>query len=364
MQVKYKSFEEIDEEKNWWKVPFVSEFLRKKGFESALKQVLGSETVQARQFAQYAFGQLRSFNDAYLQKNQFPNINKNEAESTVESRSSVLASDVPAQLDNSLDDDSLNNMSSTGDIDLQDFGSRNAIKDNENASSVVPQVGKSMQSDKNFWKNFADVNQRAIQKLGFPVPEKIKWDGFDLLSGIGRQSRTIAEATYIESGLATPKGQIVVDDGDDTAGPLKFSMIQSSLPDIKKATVDIISQTDSILGALMVLTAAVSQLNKEGCLSGNDETKENDSNKKEDDVSENLRSENFSGMQKRSVVDERKGEEMKALFSTAETAMEAWAMLATSLGHPSFIKSEFEKICFLDNPSTDTQVKIFLPSIL
>ncbi|PKI37378.1 hypothetical protein CRG98_042255 [Punica granatum] len=39
--------------------------------------------------------------------------------------------------------------------------------------------------------------------------------------------------------------------------------------------------------------------------------------------------------------------------------MEAWAMLATSLGHPSFIKSEFEKICFLDNASTDTQVAIW-----
>ncbi|CBI35775.3 unnamed protein product, partial [Vitis vinifera] len=57
-----------------------------------------------------------------------------------------------------------------------------------------------------------------------------------------------------------------------------------------------------------------------------------------------------------------KAEEMKALFSKAETAMEAWAMLATSLGHPSLIKSEFEKICFLDNPSTDTQVAIWRDS--
>ncbi|KAJ6980679.1 hypothetical protein NC653_024122 [Populus alba x Populus x berolinensis] len=50
---------------------------------------------------------------------------------------------------------------------------------------------------------------------------------------------------------------------------------------------------------------------------------------------------------------------MRVLFSTAESAMEAWAMLATSLGHSSFIKSEFEKICFLDNSSTDTQVAIW-----
>jgi hypothetical protein len=31
-------------------------------------------------------------------------------------------------------------------------------------------------------------------------------------------------------------------------------------------------------------------------------------------------------------------------------------MLATSLGRNSSIKSDFEKICFLDNISTDTQV--------
>ncbi|XWS09074.1 hypothetical protein CRYUN_Cryun40dG0055000 [Craigia yunnanensis] len=53
---------------------------------------------------------------------------------------------------------------------------------------------------------------------------------------------------------------------------------------------------------------------------------------------------------------------MKELFATAESAMEAWAMLVTSLGHPSFIKSEFEKICFLDNATTDTQVAIWRDS--
>ncbi|KAL6342865.1 hypothetical protein AAG906_016884 [Vitis piasezkii] len=282
------------------------------------KKTGGRFLLQARQFVQHAFGQLSLSNDAYLQKNQFSNIDKYEREST-ESKSSVLVSDTPPQLESSLDG-SLNDTSSMDGSNLQDFGSNNAGKDNGNVLSVVPQIGDRMQSDKYF----------GITWLGFPAPEKINWDGFDLLKGIGLQSRRIAEATYIESGLATPKVRIT---------------IQSSLPDIKKATQDIMSQTDSILGALMVLTAAVSQLNKEGRLSGKDETKENDSNKRK-----------MIG----SVVDERKAEEMKALFSKAETAMEAWAMLATSLGHPSFIKSEFEKICFLDNPSTDTQVAIYV----
>ncbi|PKA51486.1 Phospholipase A(1) DAD1, chloroplastic [Apostasia shenzhenica] len=54
---------------------------------------------------------------------------------------------------------------------------------------------------------------------------------------------------------------------------------------------------------------------------------------------------------------------MRGLFSSAESAMEAWAILATSLGRSSFIKSEFEKICFLDNSSTDTQVTIWRDSM-
>ncbi|CAI8601907.1 unnamed protein product [Vicia faba] len=64
-----------------------------------------------------------------------------------------------------------------------------------------------------------------------------------------------------------------------------------------------------------------------------------------------------------SLLNDKQTEEMRALFSTAESAMEAWTMLATSLGHPSFIKSEFEKICFLDNASTDTQVAVWRDSV-
>ncbi|XLT02202.1 hypothetical protein HN51_051553, partial [Arachis hypogaea] len=55
------------------------------------------------------------------------------------------------------------------------------------------------------------------------------------------------------------------------------------------------------------------------------------------------------------LLDEKKAEEIRALFSTAESVVQAWVMLATSLGHPSFIKFEFEKVCFLDNASTYTQ---------
>ncbi|KAJ0549020.1 putative feruloyl esterase [Helianthus annuus] len=262
LEVKYKSFDTIEEEKNWWRLPFVAEFLRNNGFESTLKKVIGSEPVQARQFVEYAFGQLKSINEAHSQHNE----------------------------------------SSNGDnYNLEDSTNFNSQSD------IIEQTeSESTQSDKDFWKNFGNtINQKA---------------------------------GYVESGLATPSSK-----NADATENSAIVNIQSSFPDIKRATQDLLKQTDSILGALMVLNATVTEL-----------TKAKNDTKGEENVPE--------GSFDIPVLDEKKAEEMRALFSTAESAMEAWAMLATSLGHPSFIKSEFEKICFLDNPVTDTQVAIWRDS--
>lgn len=337
-QVKYRTFEEIEEEKRWWRLPFVSEFLRKNGFESALKKFVGSEAVPARQFVEYAFGQLKSLNDAYPWKGQF--LNSNSSEAVVNSNNSV-ASDMPSRI-GSASEDSLDETNCNGNSNLELPQTDNGALDNGHATELVTQAGETMQLDKLFWKNFADIfNQTVVQKLGLPVSLELKWDGFELLNRIGLQSQKIAEVGYVESGLATPKDQDI--DSDKASGPLTISAIQSSLPDIKKATEDLLRQTDSVLGAWMVLTAAVSKLNKESGLL------EKSSSESEKFISS-----------LNSTLDENKAEEMRALFTTAESAMEAWAMLATSLGHHSFIKSEFEKICFLDNASTDTQVRFYI----
>ncbi|XP_017975188.1 PREDICTED: uncharacterized protein LOC18602863 isoform X2 [Theobroma cacao] len=374
LEVKYKSFDEIEKEKMWWKVPFVTEFLRRNGFESALKMFVGTETVPARQFVEYAFGQLKSFNDAYFLKERLLNGNKNGAEGVGTSNDfavSGMSLHVESSSETSIIDTGTNNENNSEKFHLDNVG----MADGQSTEPVA-QVGEIMQFNKYFWKNFADViNQNVVHKLGVPVPEKLKWDGFDLLNKIGLQSRKIAEAKYIESGLATPDNQDIEGDkvlesgfanpedqenkNDKAIGPLTISSIQSSLPDIKKATEDVLRQTDSVLGALMVLTAAVSQSKREG---QENETKEDSSAGVENNVSRYSGGENVSSSLDGSVLDEKKAEEMKELFATAESAMEAWAMLATSLGHPSFIKSEFEKICFLDNATTDTQVAIWRDS--
>ncbi|KAM2039330.1 hypothetical protein ACFX1T_012785 [Malus domestica] len=343
LEVNYKTFDEIDEAKKWWsRVPFVSDFLRKNGFEPAMKKMFaGSDTVQARQFVEYAFGQLKSFNNANLMKNLIASGDVNDTKGTGKSISAGV-SDVTSQMDTIAE----------GFLDNAGFNASSNV-DEASIDNGGVEHDEETQSDKNFWKKFAnEINQNVAEKFGLPVPEKLKWDGFDILNRFGSQSREIAEASYIESGLATPEGLDV--DKDKTTSPLSISMIQSSLPDIKKATRDLLKQTDSVLGTFVVLTAAVSESNTESNAVGTSEIKLEDSSNVEDDALTDPTTEE--------IAITRAAEEMKELFSSAESAMEAWAMLATSLGHPSFIKSEFEKLCFLDNATTDTQVAIWRDS--
>ncbi|PIA40124.1 hypothetical protein AQUCO_02500085v1 [Aquilegia coerulea] len=355
LEVKYRSFDEVDEEKAWWRIPYITDFLANNDFESTFKKIFGSDTVTAQQFVQYAFRQIKSFNPPY-EKNQLPRenfINLNGSsnlplqqasspEDLGNSLSAVDESQQPLQLERSSEMKGKDNS-------FEDIAGR----DGKN-TSLEKQVDESMQSD--IWKNFGDViNQTVVRKLGFPVLDKIRLDGFDLVNRAGLESKKVAEAAYVDSGLATPGSQ-GGDVGIDDQPSVKVT--PPSFLDIKKLSWDVIRQTDSILGALMVLNSTFSQHNNATSLVGKNEIDDYSSTNVMDGVSGST-SERVVGTSDDTALDKKKEDVTKALFSTAESAMEAWAMLATSLGHPSFIKSEFEKICFLDNPSTDTQVAIW-----
>ncbi|XP_023530237.1 uncharacterized protein LOC111792861 isoform X1 [Cucurbita pepo subsp. pepo] len=329
LEIKFMTFDEIEDDKRWWRVPFISEFLRSNGFASALNKVVGSDTVSVGQFVEYAFGKLKSFNDEYQSSDNLLSKQKDKEDipSYMQTNAEVSITDISDPEEDESDDDATNdNTKETGQL----------LKE-------VTQSILAKQFDKHFWTNLADVtNQNIVKKLGLPAPEKLKWDGFELLNKIGLEARKSAEAGYIESGLATSKSL-------DVDQEQKNIKMDSTLTDVKKITKDLLSQTESVLGGLMVLTATISQLNKESQI-GKKDTEDEGSKK----VGEKLGSSGDG-----SLLDNRNSEEMRALFASAESAMEAWAMLATSLGHPSFIKSEFEKLCFLDNESTDTQVAIW-----
>lgn len=320
-----------------------------------MKNLVDSEAVPARQFVEYAFGQLKSLNDVPLKNIKLLNNDAEDSEGEKNSNDHSPAVNMlsdGASAEDSSDQDRSTDLSSSGKLtkDKDGDGHINELEgDNENGS---------IQSESNFWDNIPDiVGQNIVQKLGLPSPEKLKWNGMELLEKFGLQSRKTAEASYIESGLATADTR----EGDDKKedGQLAINAPKSSLADMKNATQELLKQADNVFGVLMVLKAVVPQLSKDSL--GSEKVMEKDgASTVTDDVSGSPKSEKLSGLVTVDGADEKNAEEMKTLFSSAESAMEAWAMLATALGHPSFIKSEFEKLCFLENDITDTQVKTLL----
>ncbi|KAK9083050.1 hypothetical protein Scep_029521 [Stephania cephalantha] len=355
LEVRYRSFDDVEEDKKWWRIaiPYIPGLLANNGFESAFKAIFGSDAVKVQEFVQYAFGQLKSFDDTD-NKNQYFSGKPLSLESD---------SDVPSKQENSAENSNISvkvidgsDVSQLRENDSTAFSELSKYKADESKSLAESQLNKSMQSNSFFWTNVSSIiHGNVLQKLGLPAPELVRWDGLDLLASIGLQAKINAEAGYIESGLASPesKGEPPSPESKNESSTSKE--VQSSLPDIKKLSADILRQTDSILGALMVLRTPISSQNEDTYSTRKKENEKDSPFLKADNVSRPSMDERVTAFGK-SFLDPRKNEEMKALFATAESAMEAWAMLASSLGHPSFIKSEFEKICYLDNTSTDTQV--------
>ncbi|CAN6476994.1 unnamed protein product [Victoria cruziana] len=327
LQVEYKSFEEIDNGKQGWKIPFVSDLFRVSDLSSTLKFVTDPESVQTRKFVEIAFGRLKSLSNNFV-------------------KNLLFDANVDGKLNLSTQD------SEKGSVNHE----KAEIEHVTNKSEPERREGDPTQSYDYFWKHVADVvnlivESKVKQKLGFPVPEKLKWDGYDIIGRMGMLSMKNADEGYVESGLASPKKEndIICDSSSD----VKKSQ---TLPvDLKKVSWDMMGQADNILGSLMVLTAAFAQEEKESVQKSEDGESVSSSTPSDICTTNDTTEESMMV----SPTYQRHAEEMKALFLTAESAMEAWAMLATSLGRPSFIKSEFEKICFLDNVSTDTQVAIW-----
>lgn len=338
----------------------MSDFLVKSSLGSALRMVLGSESINASQFVKSAFGQLSSFTYTYLPK-----------PSSLESGVDVSKSD-----EESSDGPTNSNELQQQNIDSEIISDSHSHSEVQSPTAVVNSEGNSSsdmkKSDEYFWRALNNVlNQNVLQNFGFSLPEVKQLGGFDLLSSLGLKSRNIAEQEYLESGLAmadtstnggsetTSENTVGVENENRTLTTKEE--VQSSFPDINKVSRDVLSQTENILGALMILSKNLSPHDQSVPTTG--------TNGKYDMIREEQGASAADSVQKADTVssallsiDAQEAEDMRRLFASAETAMEAWAMLATSLGRNSFIKSDFEKICFLDNISTDTQVAIWCDS--
>ncbi|GJN02382.1 hypothetical protein PR202_ga19727 [Eleusine coracana subsp. coracana] len=357
LEVKYKSYDAIEREKQWWRIPFVSDFLVKSSLGSALRTILGSESINASQFVKSAFGQLSSFTYTYLSKPS--SLDGSEVSKSVEetANESISSNELQQQkIDYGDPSDSCNEAHSPGAV----------VNSEGNASPDVKE------SDEYFWRALSNVlDQNVLQNFGFSLPEVKQLDGFDLLSSLGLKSRERAEQKYLESGLAmadtstsngseTSSGDAVGLDNENDTLTTKEE-VQASFPDISKVSRDVLSQTENILGALMILSKNFSPQDKES-ITMNEADRKDEMIEGQGAAAADLIDDGNTVASTEQAIDAQKAEDMRRLFASAETAMEAWAMLATSLGRNSFIKSDFEKICFLDNVSTDTQVAIWRDS--
>ncbi|KAG2568868.1 uncharacterized protein LOC120680496 [Panicum virgatum] len=247
IEVKYKSYDDIEREKQWWRIPFVSDFLVKSSLGSALRTVLGSESINASQFVQSAFGQLSSFTYTYLPKPPSLESGGEVSESVEKSRDNPVES-------NELQHQNIDSGDSS-DSQCEGQSPAAAVNGAGNASSGMKE------SDEYFWRALNNVlNQNVLQNFGFSLPEVKKLDGFDLLSSLGLKSREIAEQKYLESGLATADTSTRDDSvtapeeavgavNENGALTSKEEKEQSSFLDINKVSRDVLSQTENILGA-------------------------------------------------------------------------------------------------------------------
>eukprot|EP01018_Ginkgo_biloba_P019851 Gb_29405 [translate_table: standard] len=375
LEVKYKTFEEINAEKGGWRIPFFSDMLLAKGLENALKTAFGTESVKAREFVRSAFGQIQPLVDtSKFEKNQElegDSLDKLPSGSTLNGTYEKGSNEVHGEqtIENKLSSHQAEfNKDRVGDeMNLGKEECLSSLSEASNDQSDNSDTDKDTVADRginsefNFWKNLAEsINQTVegfgVNKVGFPALENVRWDANEMIKKLGLQSQTKAEEQYVETGLATPKK------GTVDEYPVQSPQIQeahSTPMDIKQASRDVLRQTDSILGSLMMLTAPLTGQRKDSSMEDRKEGRVNTTAIVMERCSESSNSGKDVMTSEAAALANGSIEEMKNMFATAESAMEAWAMLATALGRASFIKSEFEKICFLDNPRTDTQVAIW-----
>lgn len=115
-------------------------------------------------------------------------------------------------------------------------------------------------------------------------------------------------------------------------------------------------QTESMLGWLAVLGAASATKDAQGEAAGARGDASGDNSGPAATSAPPAVTADAEGTPGDGMSEEQK-QAMRDVFGRAETAVEAWAMLASSLGQQTLVKSEFEKIAFLESEQTDTQVR-------
>ncbi|MCO5594626.1 hypothetical protein L7F22_048659 [Adiantum nelumboides] len=332
IEVQYKRFEEVDGTCKKWSFPILSEFFRGKKLDDVFKSTFGLESLTVRDF-------LRSvLSDSKWQPGN--------SESGTIKKLAVGEADM------------ITNDNGTSSLSLVRDDATASSENDEGIEGVVlgsgPQPKASLDDSLSEMDFFKELQKRFSQKfgvnlenLGLSVSDKVSWDALDVIRRLGLESKKKAESHYLDNGLAILGTK-------ESSAPEDSVPIESSAPqveDIKKASSVLLKHTEDTLKSWALLASFLTGKSKKDV--SKDIAIIKDSTTSEAKGNEIKK----SGSSELLTLEEL--EELRKMFGKAESAMEAWAVLASSLGHKSFVKSAFEKLCFLDNDKTDTQVALW-----
>ncbi|BBN18801.1 hypothetical protein MPTK1_8g05610 [Marchantia polymorpha subsp. ruderalis] len=211
-----------------------------------------------------------------------------------------------------------------------------------------------------YWKTMADTVSEKLKPLGVDISGVFTdWDSSKFAEDVksfGLASQRKAEEEYVKQGLLSTEGSEFSENAEENQieersrafGLDSIMRLNLSPP---QSVENLRKQTDKLLGVWALFTKSSRPLSDEAndrkglpnaANGGSSQRKDEEENSDAGDSSLCLQP-----------------NEQSSMFSTAESAMEAWALLATTMGGVSLLKSDFKKICFVENAKTDTQVAIW-----
>ncbi|KAL3695407.1 hypothetical protein R1sor_009483 [Riccia sorocarpa] len=227
----------------------------------------------------------------------------------------------------------------------------------ENGKSLVVKETIATSDEVAYWRTMAEAVSEKLKPLGFDLSSFLPdWDGLKLtedLKSVGFESQKKAEAEYIKEGLTFDETKSP-QSTEETQGFGFDSLLRLGLSPLESVQ-SLRKQTENLLGVWTIFNKSLVPQLSDG--------KDAEKNLENGGTSGTLLPEktqakkaNDEGLQK---VSGDSYESYAAMFRTAESAMEAWALLATTLGEASLVKSDFQKLCFVDNVKTDTQAAVW-----
>ncbi|CAK9216366.1 unnamed protein product [Sphagnum troendelagicum] len=341
LEVQYRSFVDLDADKSWWQqLPFVTDLFQVKELEEAFVKAFGSDGIRASDFARSILSTI-----PFLVPEE---VDQEEAGSDVKKAAKSLGAEPSKLLPGN---------------DSQQKGMQTTTT-MTTAASVVTDSEEKLFDD------------GALGVGGVPFLDQSSFDaGQEATRQLSLELQMKADEEYVLSGLAQPEEE-AQDMNAASKNAVKEEDNSSALQELKEASFNMWRSTEELMGSLAMvassLSGSISDSNNRSSSSDNKESmlrqtelypqpQHTAAGAKAMDCEHHDDNEITAPVQDECQEDQdaEEREATRRMFETAESAVEAWAMLATSLGGQSFVKSEFQKICFVENKRTDTQVAIW-----